>query len=154
MTDEPKPNDDPAVPPPLPSAVELIDPFDVPALLKAVPIEEEIPTIPVAVVRSRPLPPDNLPEALPSAEALPSRKPTVVRAADKPTTMKPAIDLEPPRPKVFLSLFVIFLMALAAALALTVLFYSIYVGFQTLKPNRKKAALVQVDRHVPATTMA
>ena len=44
----------------------------------------------------------------------------------------------------------------SAALALTVLFYSIYVGFQTLKPNtnRKKALVAPMQRLAPAITIA
>lgn len=154
MTDEPKPTAFTKTPPALPEAVEIADPFDVASMPPVVPVEDEIPTIPVATVRRRVPAPEELPEALPTAEGLPSRRPTALRPFVPPPQPKPAIDLEPPQPKVFLSLFIMFLMAVAASVALTVLFYSIYVGFQTLKPNRKKAAAAPFVRLAPAITKA
>jgi len=143
MTDEPKLTPTEAgthdQPLPLPVAVPIDDPFD-------------IPTIPLAAQRRSAIPPDDLPEALPTADALPSRRVRVESpSSPRPNVGKmvgrPGIELDPPRPKVFLSLFIIFLMALAAALALTVLLYSIYIGFRTLNPNgnRKKAGVAQVE---------
>jgi hypothetical protein len=115
----------------------LDEPIEPSPVARAVPPE-------VPVVKPARRPPTARLDELPEAQPLPAYRRTATEPKPGQLVRPPLPPVrdtipEPPRPRIFLAMFVLFAMAVAFACGLSVIAYAIYAGLKASRPGRSAA---------------